>query len=241
LKNTARQGESAAKNRDAIGDMTGFGTMRTGLVIGVILFLIGCAQFTHQMPEQLPFMDRTQTKTDGKVRVTVAVPSAAESEQIFGFPLAGKNIQPVWLEVENNDDVGFFLYHIAMDPDIYSSGEVAWKFQSGSYSKESQKDIYHLFRDNEINGFFKPGTTTSGFVYTHLKMGTKAVLVRLFAEKNVKEIAFFVEVPGLKADHHQLDPYTLYAEKDMIDLDDDGLRKALEDLPCCLSNVVVCG
>ena len=59
-------------------------------------------------------------------------------------------------------------------------------------------------------------------------MGTKAVLVRLFAEKNVKELAFFIEVPGFKADHHQLDPYTLYAEKDMIDLDDDGLRQALK-------------
>ena len=96
--------------------------------------------------------------------MTVAVPSAEESEQIFGFPLAGKNIQPVWLEVENNSDTGFFLYHIAMDPDIYSSGGVAWKFQSSFYSKDSQKNIYNLFRDNEIDGFFKSGTTTSGFV-----------------------------------------------------------------------------
>jgi hypothetical protein len=93
-----------------------------------------------------------------------------------------------------------------------------------------------LFRDNEIDWFFKPGSTRSGFVYTNLKMGTKAVLVRLFAEKNIREFAFFVEVPGLRADHHQLDPHTLYSEKDMIDLDDDGLRKALEDLPCCMTN-----
>jgi hypothetical protein len=181
-------------------------------------------------------MERTQTQTDGAVRVTVAVPSAEESEQIFGFPLAGKGIQPVWLEVENNGDIGFFLFHIAMDPDIHSSGEVAWKFQSSLYTKNSKKNIYNLFRDNEIDWYFKPGTTTSGFVYTNLKEGTKAVLVRLFAEKNVKEFAFFVEVPGFKADHHQLDPYTVYSEKDMIDLDDDGLRQALENLPCCMTN-----
>jgi hypothetical protein len=207
-----------------------------GLWILVSLALIGCAQFQHILPEALPFMDRSQTKTDGEVRVTVAVPSTEESEQIFGFPLAAKNIQPVWLEVENNSDKAFFLYHIAMDPNIYSSGEVSWKFQSSLYTKDSQKNIYNLFRDNEIDWFFKPGSTTTGFVYTNLKMGTKAVLVRLFAEKNVKELAFFIEVPGFKADHHQLDPYTVYAEKDMIDLDDDGLRQALEDLPCCLTN-----
>ncbi len=217
-------------------DLTGRGGMKTCLLVLVSLAFIGCAQFQHKLPEALPFMERAQTKTDGEVRVTVAVPSAAECEQIFGFPLAGKNIQPVWLEVENNSDSGFFLYHIAMDPDIYSSGEVAWKFQSSLYSKNSQKNIYNLFRDNEIDWYFKPGTTTAGFVYTNLKMGTKAVLVRLFAERNVKELAFFIEVPGFKADHHQLDPYTLYAEKDMIDLDDDGLRKALEDLPCCMTN-----
>ncbi|MEJ2284691.1 MAG: LssY C-terminal domain-containing protein [Desulfobacterales bacterium] len=210
--------------------------MKTGLLVLFSLAFIGCAQFQHKLPEALPFMERAQTKTDGQVRVTVAVPSAEESEQIFGFPLARKNIQPVWLEIENNSNTAFFLYHIAMDPDIYSTGEVSWKFQSSMYSKAAQKNIYNLFRDNEIFWFYKPGTTTSGFVYTNLKMGTKAVLVRLFAEKNVKEFAFFVEVPGLKADHHQLDPYTLYSKKDMIDLDDNGLRQALEKLPCCVTN-----
>jgi len=217
-------------------DSNGRGTMKKGLWILVALAFIGCAQFNHQIPEPLPFMDRSQTKTDGRLRVTVAVPSADESKAIFGFTLAGKNIQPVWLEIENNSDTGFFLYLISMDPDIYSSGEVAWKFQSNLYSKNSRKNIYNLFRDNEIDWFVKPGGTNTGFVYTNLKMGTKAVLVRLFAENNVKEIAFFVEVPGLKADHHQLDPYTIYTEKDMLDLDDDGLRRALEDLPCCMTN-----
>jgi hypothetical protein len=224
------------KTFKSLCDLSDQRVMKTGLLVLVYLAFVGCAQFTHQVPQQLPFMDRSQTKTDGRVRVTVAVPSAEESRQIFGFPLAGKNIQPVWLEVENSSDTGFFLYHIAMDPDIYSSGEVAWKFQSSLYSKNSQRNIYNLFRDNEIEWYFKPGTTTAGFVYTNLKMGTKKVLVRLYADKNVKELSFFIEVPGLKADHHQLDPYTLYSEKDMIDLDDDGLRQALENLPCCMTN-----
>ena len=224
------------KPPSTLRDLTSRSVMRTGIWVLVSLAFIGCAQFQHKLPEAQPFMDRSQTKTDGEVRVTVAVPSNEESEQIFGFPLAGKNIQPVWLEVENNSDTAFFLYHLPMDPDFYSSGEVAWKFQSSLYSNNSQKNIYNLFRDNEIDWFFKPGTTTAGFVYTNLKMGTKAVLVRLFAEKKVREFAFFVEVPGFKADHHELDPYTLYSEKDMIDLDDNGLRKALEDLPCCMTN-----
>ena len=212
------------------------GKFFSSLLVLFSLAYIGCAQFQHQMPEALPFMDRAQTKTEGGVRVTAAVPSAEESEQIFGFPLAGKKIQPVWLEIENKSDTDFFLFQVAMDPDVYSSGEVAWKFQSSLYSKASQKNIYNLFRDNEIEWYYKPGSVTSGFIYTNLKMGTKAVLVKLFAYKNVKEFAFFIEVPGLKADHHQFNPHTFYSEKDFIDLDDAGLRQALENLPCCMTN-----
>ena len=56
------------------------------LLLLVFLFFMGCAQFQHKAPETLPFMDRAQTKTEDGVRVTVAVPGAEESEQIFGFP-----------------------------------------------------------------------------------------------------------------------------------------------------------
>jgi len=195
----------------------------------------GCAQFQHKPHETLPFKDRVQTQSDGEVEVSVAVPSDEEIVHIFGLSLARKNIQPVWLEIRNNSSTGYFLFHISMDPDIYSVGEVAWKFYSG-YSKESKQKIYNLLRENEIDWYFKPGTKASGFVFTNKKLGTKAVLVRLFAKEKVKEFMFFVEIPGLKADHHKLDPYTLYSEKDMIDLDDDGLRHALENLPCCTTN-----
>ncbi len=216
--------------------ITGLYALRIQLLIMTALISFGCAQFQHQMPEVLPFTDRAQTKSDEEVRVTVAVPSAEETKQIFGFPLESKNIQPVWLEIQNNSNSGFFLFHVSMDPDIFSAGEVAWQFQSSFYSKASQKKITNLFRGNEIEWYFKPGTTNSGFVYTNMKLGTKEILVRLFAENFLKEFVFFVEVPGLKADHHQIDTHTLYSEKDFIDLDDDGLRQALEKLPCCTTN-----
>ena len=77
--------------QNILRDMTGRGGMKTCLLVLVSLAFIGCAQFQHKLPEALPFMDRSQTKTEGQVRVTVAVPSAEESKQIFGFPLAQKH------------------------------------------------------------------------------------------------------------------------------------------------------
>ena len=118
--------------------ITGLYALRIQLLIMTTLISFGCTQFQHQMPEVLPFTDRAQTKSDEEVRVTVAVPSAEETKQIFGFPLESKNIQPVWLKIQNNSKSGFFLFHVSMDPDIFSAGEVAWQFQSSFYSKSSQ-------------------------------------------------------------------------------------------------------
>ena len=74
------------KTQNALSDLTGRGGMRTVLVVLVCLAFIGCAQFQHKLPAALPFMERAQTKTEGQVQVTVAVPSAEESKQIFGSP-----------------------------------------------------------------------------------------------------------------------------------------------------------
>jgi len=194
-----------------------------------------CAQFQHRPPEKLPFADRCQTQSDGDVRVTVGVPSAEESLEIFGLPLATKGIQPVWLEIQNKDTTGYFLLSVNLDPDLFSAGEVAWKFHTG-YSDDSREKINRLFRENEITGYFKPGTTASGFIYTNMKLGTKPVLVKLFSENKLKEFMFFVDVPGLQADHAVFDPAALYTKDQIVDLDDDGMRMVLEKMQCCTTN-----
>lgn len=140
-----------------------------------------CAQFQHRAPEILPFSDRIQTQSDGDVRVTVGVPSADESRQIFGLPLAAKDIQPVWLEIQNNDTTDYYLLAINLDPDLFSAGEVAWKFKTG-YSDDAKQKINALFREKEMKSYFEPGTTTTGFLYTNIKFGTKLVLVKLLGE-----------------------------------------------------------
>ncbi|MGD8258980.1 MAG: LssY C-terminal domain-containing protein, partial [Desulfobacterales bacterium] len=43
-------------------------------------------------------------------------------------------------------------------------------------------------------------------------------------------------VPGIKADYHEVDFDTLYPENEIVDLDENELRSALENLPCCTTN-----
>ena len=124
------------------------------------------------------------------MRVTVGVPSADESRQIFGLPLATKDIQPVWLEIQNNDTTDYFLLAINLDPDLFSAGEVAWKFYTG-YSDDAKQKINALFRENEMKSYFEPGTTTTGFLYTNIKLGTKLVLVKLLGQPQAQGIYVF--------------------------------------------------
>jgi len=70
----------------------------------------GCTVYQKPRPiHDVPFMARSQSKVDGDVRVTVAVLSAEESRQLFGVNLAGQDIHPVWVRVQNADTIGYWL------------------------------------------------------------------------------------------------------------------------------------
>ena len=63
------------------------------LVYIAFLFTIvvcGCAAYQKPLPSyDVSFRERSQSKIDGEVKVTVAVLSAEESRQLFGVNLAG--------------------------------------------------------------------------------------------------------------------------------------------------------
>src|ERR1700685_3168399 len=76
-------------------------------------------------PEDRSFLVRAQTRGQGKVEVTVAVPSDRETERIFGVRLARHRLQAVWLEVVNGDGEPLWLERVKLDPDYYTPLEAA--------------------------------------------------------------------------------------------------------------------
>jgi len=82
-----------------------------------------------------------------------------------------------------------------------------------------------------------PNAAVSGFVFTNRDEGMKVVDIDLISgAEEAKFFTFIVPVPGIKADYHEVDFDKLYSEEEIVDLDEDGLRKALEELPCCTTN-----
>ena len=80
----------------------------------------GCTIYQKPKPFfDVPFRERSHSKIDGEVKVTVAVLSAEESRQLFGVNLAGQGIQPVWIRVQKADTIPYWLMSAGLDPDYF--------------------------------------------------------------------------------------------------------------------------
>ncbi len=208
------------------------------LTIVLMFFIAVCGCTIYQKPRPIhdvPFMARSQSKVDGDVRVTVAVLGAEESRQLFGVNLAGQDIQPVWVRVQNADTVAYWLMSSGLDPDYFSPLEAAYAFH-GTIGSSVNKKIDDHFRVMNFRNPIAPGTSVSGFIFANRDEGTKVVDIDLIGHGTVKFLTFFVPVPGIKADYHEVDFDNLYAAEEIVNLDEKELRTELENLPCCATN-----
>ena len=129
----------------------GLRTIRTLLVLLFVLALAGCA--TVQTPStikpqsvnEVRFRDRAQTKSDPEVRVSVAVPTAKETEALFQADLIRKEIQPVWVKVENHSNHSYYLIYTAADPNYFSPLETAYAVRGG-LSQANRNEMERYFR-----------------------------------------------------------------------------------------------
>jgi hypothetical protein len=203
------------------------------------LSVFGCASFKPHPMEEVPFKERAVTKIDNNVRVTAAVPSARESVKLFTVNLYGREIQPIWLEIENNDEKPVRFLPVGIDPDYFTPLEASfmnhfmYSFFSGSANRAM--DRYFFKQGKAI--YIVPGSVRSGFVFTPLDEGTKEFNVDLIGEDHeIRTFTFFINVPGLRVDHREVDWNNLYSTDEIVSYDESGLRKALESLPCCTTD-----
>jgi len=207
--------------------------MATGRILALLglLLLAGCAA-APRVSQPTDYRARAETQSQGGLRVSAAVLNSEEARLAFALPLADRGVQPVWLEIENREDKGYVLMVLSVDPDYFAPSELAWMFRAEGDT--SLDDRIEMFIDRHIPPVVPPRTTVSGFVYTHLDPGAKAFGVELFGPREVRSFGFVQEVPGFASDYARVDFRRLYRPEDVRDLDLDGLRAYLEQLPCCV-------
>ena len=201
----------------------------------VVSLLFGCASTKPQTEaDNTHYEDRVITLEEGGVKVSTSALSVAESLTVYGVPLASKKIQPVWIEVENNEDVTYWLLSPGVDPNFFPASEAADVFKATAGAGEIEKRFQELTFHNPV----PPGGKVSGFVLTNLDEGLKMIQIDLVASGHLRSFSFLTEVPGFHADYHSKGTISdAYPENEIIDYtDDDAFRAALEAYPCCVTN-----
>lgn len=200
-----------------------------------ILLISSCMTFDPTPLEEVGFLQRSQTQQQGNLTVTAAVLSAEECVQAFAMNLYKDNIQPVWLEITNDEDIPLMLLPSVLDPAYFTPLEVAASRSFGS-AKENE-EVDRFFAEQDLGIYLQPGEKRSGFIFTNLDEGTKGFVIELVgAGHEFRRFTFFIEVPGLHVDHREVDFQSLYPADEVERHELGSLRSVLEVLPCCTTS-----
>ncbi len=205
--------------------------VRVSLALVPILAVGACATYTRPVDPSTQFIARAQTQSVDEIRVSAVVLSNEESEEVFAAPLAKKNMQPIWLEIENGDDQELAVNFIAIDSNYFAPAEAAELSRRFGERRSGEKLNY--FYAQSLPFLIAPQSISSGYVFTNLDPGVKAFTVQLLGNHETFSFEFATTIPGFTADFTHTRPNYIYSESELTELDTDGLRRYLEELPCC--------
>jgi hypothetical protein len=177
--------------------------------------------------------ERLHSQTENNLRITTAVPSAEEAEHIFGADLYRRNVQPVWVQVENLGEESLVLTPMGLDPGYYTGRETATRTRTGSRAVPRNKD----FEQREMTQLsVGPLSIQSGYIFSQVDEGTKSFNVDVLGGAKPYRMTFFVPVPGLKLDHHDINLQEKYREDELRQVSLEELGTELEAMPCCVTD-----
>jgi len=219
-------------------ELTNRTSLRALALSWLVLICCSCASNPpdQSAPVEGDFRQRLQSQTFEGVTVSTGVPSASESKKLFGTPLYKNGVQPVWLEITNDTDEDLTFLPVGLDPSYFTPIEA-----KSIDSKTGQLDGNLPLLLSELLGERMPMNipahgTRSGFMFTGLDEGTKAFNVDIVGVNRFNTFIFFVPVPGLRADHYQVDWEGLYPPDEIKQVDAQQLIGLLEEQVCCTTD-----
>ena len=206
-------------------------------IIVTALVLSACSSHPAIESEPPPpgaFREHAQTQQDDHMRATVAVLSNEEAKTELDLDLGSHWIQAVWIEVENHDDVPYWVLMPSLDPNYFAPDEVAYTLRQGLDDQEIYQRMRKL-RSLAFRNPIAPRSAVSGFVFVSMDLDQKQVDLQLLSAKRAEEFVFFLPVRGLKATT-LFEVEHVRASEPAVAVDQAGLREALTRLPCCTTN-----
>ena len=179
-----------------------FTKMNRLIVVGIAIYLVllvnACATFKKPAAvNEAPIQGRAQVKEANGIRVSTALVGDEEARQIFGIDLSKKNIQALWLAIENNADQPLILLPTAIDPEYYAPLEVAFAYHKAFSSDANAALDEHLLKLNfPVRSLILPATKATGYVFTSRSEQVKALDIDLVGSDFNQNFTFFAPNPN---------------------------------------------
>lgn len=195
--------------------------------------LLGACTTLEPLPPAGPSVElQVQTQTVDDVTVSVAILDDDQAQRRFGVDLGGRDLQAVWLRIENHSPQKLWLLVAALDPSYYSADEAAFMFRTTVRPGELDA-LRQRFRDATVRYMVEPGSIDEGHLLVSRAEGGRYVNVELAGHELLLRFGFAVPLPDGDFDYERLQTERIYADHPPRDLDEERLRAWLESLPCC--------
>jgi hypothetical protein len=212
------------------------------VIFFLVLSMAACASFKKPATlNEAPVHERALTEEENGIRVSAAVVGDQEALDIFGIDLARKEIQAVWIDVENNAGRPLVLLPTAIDPEYFAPLEVAFAYHTAFASEANAALNEHLLNLNfPIRRAVAPGSHASGYIFTSRKKGMKVIDVDLLGNDFSQNFTFFATNPDSSIGQNIIDRLDSIYSAFVLEKvgSETELREALEQLPCCVSNEI---
>lgn len=208
------------------------------LALFLVVALLSACAAPYERPDPaaaMDFRDRAVSTSEEGIRVSAALPSVEEAESIFGIDFSEENIDPVWLQLENNTERYLWFLPTGMDPEYFAPLEVSFAYHK-RFSSDSKATLDEHIDTLNFKSPIAPGETVSGFVFTNQDKGAKVISVDLVSFRWAKNFTLIVPIPG---ENRDMSAYiaALHAKRKVIEIGDEArLKASLEQLPCCTTD-----
>ena len=209
-------------------------------LLWLLFILPGCASksggglFDSVAPDAHSRDPIVRTMAEGQLRLKLRVVGHKELKEDLGVDLGVRRIRGLWIAIENRSDAPYWLLRSSLDWDYYPVSEILYSLR-GELDQEQFKALKEKLLGKRFQNPVPAHSQVSGYLFISSNHLNRVAQLMLRGVDGAWKVPVYLQVPELQG--YRLPQATeLYSGESIVDTDVDGLRRLLEQLPCCTTD-----